>query len=107
MSFSRRSRSLGDRMAALDEKVKTLDESFRSLLAGVPNIPHESVPVGKSAADNVEVRRWGQPPTFNFEPKAHWDLGPELRILDLERAAKSRARGSPFIGAWARNWSAR
>src|SRR5574340_175615 len=51
-------RGLGDRIAALDEKVKALDESFRTLLAGVPNIPHESVPVGKSSEDNVEVRRW-------------------------------------------------
>ena len=96
--LQQKSRSSGDRMAALDEKVKTLDESFRSLLAGVPNIPHESVPVGKSAEDNVEVRRWGQPPTFNFEPKAHWDLGPELRILDLERAAK--ITGARFAVYW-------
>jgi seryl-tRNA synthetase len=85
-------------MAALDERVKALDESFRSLLAGVPNIPHESVPVGKSAADNVEVRRWGRPPQFNFEPKAHWDLGPELHILDLERAAK--ITGARFAVYW-------
>jgi len=96
--LQQKTRSLGDRMAALDEKVKTLDESFRSLLAGVPNIPHESVPVGKSAADNVEVRRWGQPPEFKFEPKAHWDLGPELHILDLERAAK--ITGARFAVYW-------
>ncbi len=96
--LQQRSRSFGDRMAALDERVKTLDESFRSLLAGVPNIPHESVPVGKSAAENVEVRRWGQPPQFNFEPKAHWDLGPELHILDLERAAK--ITGARFAVYW-------
>jgi seryl-tRNA synthetase len=96
--LQQKSRSLGDRMAALDEKVKTLDESFRSLLAGVPNIPHESVPAGKSAADNVEIRRWGQPPKFNFEPKAHWDLGPELHILDLERAAK--ITGARFAVYW-------
>src|SRR5229473_2039687 len=96
--LQQKSRALGDRMTALDERVKTLDESFRSLLAGVPNIPHESVPVGKSAENNVEVRRWGQPPTFNFEPKAHWDLGPELRILDLERAAK--ITGARFAVYW-------
>ena len=69
-----------------------------TLLAGVPNIPHESVPVGKSADDNVEVRRWGQPRQFDFEPKAHWDLGPELRILDLERAAK--ITGARFAVYW-------
>src|SRR5260221_8668089 len=96
--LQQKSRSSGDRMAALDEKVKTLDESFRSLLAGVPNIPHESVPVGKSAADNVEIRRWRQPPTFNFEPKAHWALGPELHILDLERAPK--ITGPRFAVSW-------
>jgi len=54
----------------------------------VPNLPHQSVPVGRSAADNAEVRRWGEPPKFDFEPKAHWDLGPALGILDFERASK-------------------
>ena len=91
-------RAMSDRIAALDEKVKELDESFRTLLAGVPNIPHESVPIGKSSEDNVEVRRWGQPRQFDFEPKAHWDLGPELRILDLERAAK--ITGARFAVYW-------
>jgi seryl-tRNA synthetase len=96
-------RTLGDRISALDEKVKTLDESFRTMLAGIPNIPHESVPVGKSSDDNVEVRRWGQPRKFDFEPKAHWDLGPELRILDVERAAKiTGARFAVYWGAGAR-----
>jgi len=91
-------RAMGDQIAALDEKVKALDESFRTLLAGIPNIPHESVPVGRSADDNVEVRRWGQPRQFDFEPKAHWDLGPELHILDLERAAK--VTGARFAVYW-------
>ena len=89
---SRKVRAMGDRIALLDEKAKAVDESFRDLMAGVPNIPHESVPVGKSAEDNVEVRRWGQPRQFDFEPKAHWDLGPELKILDLERATKDHRR---------------
>jgi len=93
-----RVRATGDRIAELDEKAKALDESFRTLLAGVPNIPHESVPIGKSADDNVEVRRWGQPPQFDFAPKAHWDLGPDLRILDLERAAK--ITGARFAVYW-------
>ena len=91
-------RAMGDRIAALDEKVKTLDESFRDLLAGIPNIPHASVPIGKTEHDNVEVRRWGQPRQFDFEPKAHWDLGPELGILDLERAAK--ITGARFAVYW-------
>jgi seryl-tRNA synthetase len=96
-------RLIGERIAALDEKAKAVDESFRELIAGVPNIPQESVPVGKSAEDNVEVRRWGQPRQFDFEPKAHWDLGPELKILDLERATKiTGARFAVYWGIGAR-----
>jgi seryl-tRNA synthetase len=91
-------RAMGDRISLLDEKAKNVDETFRDLMAGVPNIPHESVPVGRSEEDNVEVRRWGQPRQFDFEPKAHWDLGPELKILDLERATK--ITGSRFAVYW-------
>src|SRR3984885_2044095 len=96
-------RAIGERVSALDQKAKSADETFRDLIAGVPNIPHESVPVGKSADDNVEVRRWGQPRQFDFEPKAHWDLGPELKILDLERATKiTGARFAVYWGMGAR-----
>jgi len=91
-------RAMGDRISELDEQQKTVDEEFRQLLAGIPNIPHESVPVGKSSDDNVEVRRVGEPPKFDFEPKAHWDLGPELGILDLERATK--LTGARFALYW-------
>jgi seryl-tRNA synthetase len=91
-------RAAADRIAQLDEEAKAADESFRELLAGVPNVPHESVPVGRTADDNVEVRRCGEPPHFDFEPKAHWDLGPELGILDLERAAK--VTGARFAVYW-------
>jgi len=93
-----RSRALGEEIASLDEQVKALDEPFRELLASIPNLPHESVPAGKSEADNVEVRRCGTPPKFDFEPKAHWDLGAELGILDLERAAK--ITGARFTLYW-------
>ncbi len=86
-------REIGNRISELDEQVSKLDDEFRQELASVPNIPHESVPAGKASDENVEVRRWGQPPSFDFQPKAHWDLGPELGILDMERAAKiTRAR---------------
>jgi seryl-tRNA synthetase len=96
-------RSIGERVSALDQKAKSADEAFRGLLAGVPNIPHESVPVGKSAEENVEVRRWGQPRQFDFPPKAHWDLGPEMKILDLERATKiTGARFAVYWGMGAR-----
>ncbi len=91
-------RAIGDRIAALDERVKVLDENFREVLAGIPNIPHESVPIGRTSDDNVEVRRWGTPPQFDFQPKAHWDLGPELKILDMERAAK--ITGARFAVYW-------
>jgi seryl-tRNA synthetase len=84
--------------AALVEKVQAIDAQFQELLAGIPNIPHESVPVGKTADDNVEVRRVGDPPKFDFEPKAHWDLGPELGILDFERAVK--ITGARFALYW-------
>jgi len=91
-------RELGDRIAELDRQAKEADERCTELLEGVPNVPHESVPVGKDAEDNVEVRRVGQPPKFDFEPKAHWDLGPELGILDFDRAAK--ITGARFALYW-------
>jgi seryl-tRNA synthetase len=70
-----------------DERIAELDERLREFLLTVPNIPHSSVPVGKSAADNVEVRRWGAPPKFNFNPLPHWEVGERTGILDLPRAA--------------------
>jgi len=91
-------RRIGERIAALDEQVRQLEEEFRQALAGVPNVPHESAPTGRSEADNVEVRRWGSPREFDFAPKAHWDLGPELGLLDFERAAK--ITGARFAVYW-------
>jgi len=81
-------REIGDRISALDEQLTALDDEFRLHLAGIPNVPHESVPIGRNEEENVEVRRWGKPPEFAFQPQAHWDLGPALGVLDLERAAK-------------------
>jgi seryl-tRNA synthetase len=69
------------------------------VLAAIPNLPHSSVPVGTSAEDNVEVRRWGAPPQFDFKPKPHWELGEQLGVLDLERAAK--LSGARFAVYWA------
>src|SRR5690348_4783648 len=91
-------RAMGEQIASCDEQVKASDEQFQELLAGIPNVPHESVPVGKDSEDNVEVRRVGEPRKFDFAPKAHWDLGPELGILDLERAAK--ITGARFALYW-------
>ena len=91
-------RAMGDKIAQLDEQVTQLDAEFRDFLAGVPNVPHASVPVGKSEHDNVEIKRWGTPKEFAFTPRAHWDLGAELGILDLERAAK--VTGARFAVYW-------
>ncbi|MFB3825132.1 MAG: serine--tRNA ligase [Bryobacteraceae bacterium] len=91
-------REIAKRAAELDEQVKALDDQFRELLAGIPNLPHESVPAGRDSSENLEVRRFGRPREFDFEPKAHWDLGPELGILDLERAAK--LTGARFAVYW-------
>ena len=99
----RKVREIGERISELEESVKALDEEFRETLAGIPNLPHESVPVGRNESENVEVRRTGQPREFEFEPKAHWDLGPELGILDMERAAKiTGARFAVYMGLGAR-----
>jgi seryl-tRNA synthetase len=96
-------RKLGEEIAQLEQAAKGVDEVFRDRMAGIPNTPHESVPAGKSAADNVEVRRWGTPPQFTFTPKAHWDLGPELGILDFDRAAKiTGARFAVYMGLGAK-----
>jgi seryl-tRNA synthetase len=91
-------RAIAERITQLDEQMKAADEAFRDLLTGIPNVPHESVPVGTSESQNVEVRRVGTPPQFDFTPKAHWDLGPELGILDLARAAK--ITGARFAVYW-------
>ncbi len=88
-------RDMADRMAELDQKAEALDGEFRLMLAGVPNMPHPSVPTGRSSDDNVEVRRWGTPTEFKFAPQAHWDLGPALGILDFDRATK--ITGARFV----------
>jgi len=84
-------------------EVGAVEEQRRARLLTLPNMPHPSVPVGRAAADNREVRRWGEPRVFDFEPKAHWDIGPALKILDFERAAKvASARFAVLFGAGAR-----
>jgi seryl-tRNA synthetase len=87
-------KGVGAAIKALDESLRELDEKTTSFLLEVPNIPHESVPVGSDEDDNVEVRRRGEPRRFDFEPLNHWDLGEMLGIIDFERAA--RIAGSRF-----------
>lgn len=87
-------RQVSDQIKAMDEEVRELEASISDLTMAIPNIPHESVPVGQSEEDNVELRRWSEPTTFDFAPKAHWDLAQDLGILDFEAAAK--VTGSRF-----------
>ena len=91
-------KDLREKIQALEKTAADLDTRLRDILAGIPNLPHASVPIGQSAEQNVEVRRWGMPPQFDFTPKAHWDLGAELGILDLERAVK--LTGARFAVYW-------
>ena len=96
-------RKVGDEIAGLDEKLKVFEEELKTTLLNVPNIPHESVPVGRGAEDNKEVRRFGSRPEFGFMPQAHWDVGEKLGILDFERAAKiTGSRFTVYFGAGAR-----
>ena len=96
-------KTLSDDIKEMASELSGLETKQRELLLRVPNIPHESVPVGKDDSDNVEQRRWGEPRTFDFEPKAHWDLGTGLDILDFERAAKvAGARFTFYKGLGAR-----
>ena len=80
---------------AIDAKLAEIEENLNEIIIMLPNLPHESTPIGADEDDNVEVRRVGQTPTFNFEPKAHWDLGEDLGILDWERGGK--VTGSRFL----------
>lgn len=86
---------LSDRIKALDAETEEARQAVTDWMMGVPNIPDSSVPVGKDETENVEIRRWGTPPSFDFEPKLHWDLGTNLGGLDFERAV--REAGSRFV----------
>jgi seryl-tRNA synthetase len=92
----------GDRIKVLETAVAAVEREREALLLALPNLPHDSVPAGKSAEDNVEIKRWGTPRTFEFAPKPHWELGTELGILDFDRATRmSGARFSALVGAGA------
>ena len=96
-------KGVGDEVKALDEDLKALDEKIRLTLLNIPNPPHDSVPVGPDASANVEVRRFGDPPRFDFDPLPHWDVGTNLGLLDFERAAKiTGSRFTVSLGAAAR-----
>jgi seryl-tRNA synthetase len=96
-------RVLATEIAQFDREAKAYAERLREILEAVPNLQHETVPVGKSAAENQEIRRWGEPRKFDFDPKPHWELGTSLGILDFDRAAKiAGARFAVYRGAGAR-----
>lgn len=88
-------REVGDKIKTLDEELRTVEEELDQLLLSIPNIPHESVPVGETEDDNVEIRKWGEVREFDFEPKPHWDVATDLDLLDFERASK--VTGSRFV----------
>jgi seryl-tRNA synthetase len=92
------SKALRETIQEREKSAEELESRLRQLLAGIPNLPHASVPIGNSAEDNVEVRRWGTAPKFDFAPKPHWELGEQLGVLDLERAAK--LTGARFAVYW-------
>ena len=96
-------KKVGAQIKELDEKIAAMDEEMNSMLLSIPNIPHESVPEGADDQDNVEMRRWGEVPSFDYEPKAHWDIGEGLNILDFATAGKiTGARFTVYRGLGAR-----
>lgn len=96
-------KKLSDEIKTMDQVVREIDESLESLMLTIPNIPNEKVPVGESDEDNIEIRRFGEPRKFDFDPKPHWDLGEQLGILDFATAAKvTGARFTFYKGAGAR-----
>ena len=95
-------RQMGQEIKVLDDELKQVEIQLEKILLNIPNLPHESVPVGEDEASNVEIRRWGNPRQFTFDPLPHWDLGVNLDILDFERAAKlSGARFTVYKSAGA------
>jgi seryl-tRNA synthetase len=96
-------KQVSEKIKQVDERINELDARQRDLLLTIPNLPHKSVPYGTGAEDNVEVRRWGTPPKFDFQPRPHWEVGEGAGILDLEAAAK--ITGARF--ALYKGWGAR
>ncbi|WP_121641125.1 serine--tRNA ligase [Virgibacillus sp. Bac330] len=88
-------REVGDQIAELDSELKQINEHLEQIMLSIPNIPHESVPIGEDEDDNVEVRSWGEKTPFSYEPKPHWDVATDLDIVDFERAGK--VTGSRFV----------
>ncbi|MBL1229402.1 serine--tRNA ligase [Enterococcus sp. BWB1-3] len=88
-------KNVGGEIKALDTEIASVDEQLQTIAAALPNLPHSSVPIGAGEEENVEVRKWSEPKTFDFEPKPHWEIAENLDILDFERGAK--VAGSRFV----------
>ncbi|MCU0591706.1 MAG: serine--tRNA ligase [Desulfobacterales bacterium] len=96
-------RAVATRVKELEKALAETQEALSRILMGIPNLPHASVPVGRDSSENPVVKAWGDPPRFAFEPRAHWDIGATLKVLDLERATKiTGARFPLYFGAGAR-----
>src|ERR1044071_7548560 len=91
-------KELREKIQESEKTASELDQRLQEMMAGIPNLPSNTVPVGKSEEDNVEVRRWGSAPKFDFTPKPHWELGAQLGVLDMERAVK--LTGARFAVYW-------
>jgi seryl-tRNA synthetase len=91
-------KKLREQIQEEEQRAQQADAELRNVLTVIPNVPHQSVPVGRTADDNLEVRRWGTPPQFDFTPRPHWELGEQLGVLDLQRAAK--LSGARFALYW-------
>jgi seryl-tRNA synthetase len=101
-SLKLEAQKLGDTIAKQEDKLRAVESNLNALLLNLPNIPHNSVPVGKYASDNKVVKDWGKPRTFTFKPRPHWELAEALKIIDFERAAKiARTRFALYFGAGA------
>jgi len=96
-------KEIKEKIEGLEDQLSKVEEQLKSVMLSIPNIPHQSVPVGKDETENVEVRRWGVPREFDFEPKAHYEIGETLGILDFERGAS--LAGSRFTVMW--GWGAK
>jgi seryl-tRNA synthetase len=96
-------KQVGADIKAIDAELDELEEKTQAIASGLPNLPHPSLPIGEDEESNEEIRKWGDLPEFDFEPKAHWDLGADLKILDFERGAKvARSRFLYYKGLGAR-----
>ena len=99
-------RETSQRIKELDNELHSIEQSLQEIVMAIPNLCHDSVPVGQDDSNNIEIKKWGEKPTFSFTPKPHWELGEQQDIIDFERAAKiSGARFALLKGFAVQNWN--